>query len=79
MKVFQKIRDAHDFDQVLILIHVIQLRHKAPAVRMNQANDSDFRVLNVDRWRVADGMKTDKQQSNGEQIDSLHGTEHPLV
>src|SRR5262249_9212983 len=46
--------DADDFDQVLILMHLIQLRHKAPAMGMDQSYDCDFRALIAGGLSVVD-------------------------
>jgi len=57
-------------------MHLIQLRHKAPAMRMDKANDGDLGALMVGGLRVADGMETEKQQSDGKETESSAYTDH---
>ena len=48
-------------------------------MRMNQTDNGNFGALLVGSLRAADGMNTEKQQRDYEEIDSLHGVERPLV
>jgi hypothetical protein len=43
-------------------MHLIQLRDEAPAMRMDQANDRDFRALIVSRLSGADRVEAKQQE-----------------
>jgi len=43
-------------------MHLIQLRHEAPAMRMDQANDRDFRPLIVSGLSLTDRVEAKQQK-----------------